>query len=181
MQAPLEMLSLTLDQRRQLLEETADKVGGKVALGRRLGYQDGSFVGQMIRGERPVSESTLRRLSGIHAAREIALRMSGSKSEVLQPYEPATRGAGNLSSPADLDAILASRLSSMRPAKWAMARALLDLIVSSPSGQHEALAELQKLLEEQPWDGVTERRTGPSDRRHSVERDSAPEGKRSAG
>lgn len=180
MQVPLEMLSLTLDQRRQLLEETADKVGGKVALGRRLGYKDGSFVGQMIRGERPVSENTLARLGSIHAARQIAVTMSG-KSQALQLSEPAPQSTFPGATQPDLDANLASRLSSMRPAKWAMARALLDLIVANPSGQHEALAELQKLLEEQPWDGVTERRSGPPDRRQSAARYIEPGGKRNAG
>lgn len=38
--------------------------GNKAALGRALGYRDGAFVGQMLRGERPISEKTI---SQIHA------------------------------------------------------------------------------------------------------------------
>lgn len=38
--------------------------GNKAALGRALGYRDGAFVGQMLRGERPISEKTI---SEIHA------------------------------------------------------------------------------------------------------------------
>jgi len=37
----------------------AKKIGGQAALGRALGYKDGAFVGQMIRGERPVTEKTV--------------------------------------------------------------------------------------------------------------------------
>lgn len=33
--------------------------GGKAPAGRRLGYKDGAFVGQMLRGERPITEKTV--------------------------------------------------------------------------------------------------------------------------
>lgn len=46
--------------RRARLQELADKVGGKAALGRLLGYRDGAFVRQMIAGERPITEKTIR-------------------------------------------------------------------------------------------------------------------------
>jgi hypothetical protein len=48
--------------RRKRLEEAATKAGGKAALGRLLGFKDGAFVGQMIRGERPVTEDTVANL-----------------------------------------------------------------------------------------------------------------------
>jgi phage repressor protein C with HTH and peptisase S24 domain len=41
------------------LAEMAANEGGKAALGRKLGYRDGAFVGQMLRGERPVTEKTV--------------------------------------------------------------------------------------------------------------------------
>lgn len=41
------------------LAELAKREGGNAALGRRLGYKDGAFIGQMLRGERPVSEKTV--------------------------------------------------------------------------------------------------------------------------
>ncbi|MDP9902632.1 S24 family peptidase [Variovorax ginsengisoli] len=50
--------------RRARLEQLADKLGGKATLGRKLGYKDGAFVGQMIRGERPITEKTL---AAVHA------------------------------------------------------------------------------------------------------------------
>lgn len=36
--------------------------GSKAAMGRRLGYRDGSFVGQMLRGDKPITETTWARL-----------------------------------------------------------------------------------------------------------------------
>jgi hypothetical protein len=48
--------------RRDRLAAAAAKCGGKAALGRLLGYKDGAFVGQMLRGERPVTEDTVEKL-----------------------------------------------------------------------------------------------------------------------
>ncbi|WP_279212645.1 S24 family peptidase [Delftia acidovorans] len=45
--------------RAQRLEALAAKEGGKAALGRRLGYRDGAFIGQMLRGDRPITEKTV--------------------------------------------------------------------------------------------------------------------------
>jgi hypothetical protein len=52
------------DHRRKRLADAAEKAGGKAALGRLLGYTDGAFVGQMLRGERPVKEDTVLKLEG---------------------------------------------------------------------------------------------------------------------
>lgn len=49
----------------QRLEDLARREGGKAALGRKLGYKDGAFVGQMLRGERPVSEKTVHAVHSI--------------------------------------------------------------------------------------------------------------------
>jgi len=46
--------------RRKRMSDLADHVGGKAALGRLLGYKDGAFVRQMIAGERPITEKTIR-------------------------------------------------------------------------------------------------------------------------
>jgi len=48
--------------RRKRLDAASEKAGGKAALGRLLGYKDGAFVGQMLRGERPVTEETVLKL-----------------------------------------------------------------------------------------------------------------------
>lgn len=46
--------------RRERLSALADKVGGKAPLGRLLGYKDGAFVRQMIAGERPITDKTIK-------------------------------------------------------------------------------------------------------------------------
>ena len=43
----------------QRLAAMVDREGGKAAAGRKLGYKDGAFVGQMLRGERPITEKTV--------------------------------------------------------------------------------------------------------------------------
>lgn len=53
-------MSNAIDEfRRERLSALAERVGGKAALGKLLGYQDGAFVGQMIKGHRPISEKTV--------------------------------------------------------------------------------------------------------------------------
>lgn len=45
--------------RKLRLQAMVDKEGGQAATGRKLGYRDGAFVGQMLRGERVISEKTV--------------------------------------------------------------------------------------------------------------------------
>ena len=45
--------------RMQRLAAMVEREGGKAAAGRKLGYRDGAFVGQMLRGERPITEKTV--------------------------------------------------------------------------------------------------------------------------
>lgn len=47
------------DWRVSRLQAMVEREGGKASTGRRLGYRDGAFVGQMLRGERPVTEKTI--------------------------------------------------------------------------------------------------------------------------
>jgi len=58
-----------LGWRRERLQALADKLGGNAALGRLLGYRDGAFVGQMIKGSRPISEKTIAAIHEMHEAR----------------------------------------------------------------------------------------------------------------
>lgn len=51
--------------RRQRLEALAGKRGGNASLGRELGYKDGAFVGQMIKGLRPITEKTIERAEAL--------------------------------------------------------------------------------------------------------------------
>lgn len=48
-----------MEWRRTRLLALAEKHGGNAALGRLLGYKDGAMVGQMLRGERPITEKTV--------------------------------------------------------------------------------------------------------------------------
>lgn len=41
------------------LAAMVEREGGKAPAGRKLGYKDGAFVGQMLRGERPITEKTV--------------------------------------------------------------------------------------------------------------------------
>lgn len=52
--------------------------GKNAALGRRLGYADGSFIGQMRRQEKPVSESIMEKLLAIPEAKRITPRPGGA-------------------------------------------------------------------------------------------------------
>jgi hypothetical protein len=55
--------------RRTRLEALANKLGGKATLGRKLGYRDGAFVGQMLSGLRPITEKTIRAAEAIPGCR----------------------------------------------------------------------------------------------------------------
>lgn len=46
------------------LAAMVEREGGKAPAGRKLGYKDGAFVGQMLRGERPITEKTV---NAVHA------------------------------------------------------------------------------------------------------------------
>lgn len=54
------------DYYRERLQALADKFGGNALLGRALGYADGAFVGQMLRGDRPITEKTRRKAESLH-------------------------------------------------------------------------------------------------------------------
>jgi hypothetical protein len=55
-----DMDQISDEWRKKRMSELADRMGGKAALGRMLGYKDGAFVRQMIAGERPITEKTIR-------------------------------------------------------------------------------------------------------------------------
>lgn len=48
------------------LRVAARKSGGNASLGRRLGYKDGAYIGQMLRGERPITEHVMMKISSLH-------------------------------------------------------------------------------------------------------------------
>lgn len=74
--------------RRERLEAAAEKAGGKAALGRLLGYQDGAFVGQMLRGERLIKEDTVLKLESKPGFKAwFGERMAPVGPQALSPLE----------------------------------------------------------------------------------------------
>lgn len=61
----------TEDYRRTRLQAFVDEKfeGSKAGLGRALGYRDGAFVGQMLRGERAISEKTIAQIHHLAGGR----------------------------------------------------------------------------------------------------------------
>lgn len=55
--------------RRNRLQEMAVKFGSNAELGRKLGYADGAYVRQMIAGERPITEKTIRKAEALPECR----------------------------------------------------------------------------------------------------------------
>lgn len=55
-------LLLNSDERIKRLKMASERVGGDAELGRMLGYKDGAFVGQMLRGDKPITEKTVKKL-----------------------------------------------------------------------------------------------------------------------
>lgn len=58
-------------------------------LGRRLGYKDGSLVGQFLRGERPISEGTEEKMLKLPETKLIPTEIGGAKPAVAQPVSQA--------------------------------------------------------------------------------------------
>ena len=62
----VQMAQLLDDSERQKrLKMACDRMGGTAKLGRMLGYTSGSYVSQMISGERPITEKTIKALLDI--------------------------------------------------------------------------------------------------------------------
>jgi hypothetical protein len=83
-------LPRTPEDRIQCIRNAAAKVGGNAALGRALGYRDGAFVGQMLRGERPVTEKTLLAMRAIRQLADLFTRPDQSQRPIqLRPAQPS--------------------------------------------------------------------------------------------
>lgn len=142
-------ISLTQEQRKARLAAAAERVGGKASLGKRLGYQDGSFVGQMIRGDRPITEKTLDALLNI---REVADLFSSSwpapvvvDPAPLHTHEPSQSYPARPSLQEALPVVLGA-LAQLPALRWASVRAQLELLVQHPAMLDDAVAELLQLL-----------------------------------
>lgn len=102
-------LLMSDEQRRERLDRAAERVGGKAELGRKLGYKDGHFVGQMIRGGRPITEKTIRALLAIREVADLfawhAGTPEGAAIGFVMPandelnFDPASKPGKNRSQP----------------------------------------------------------------------------------
>ncbi|MBA9854460.1 hypothetical protein DEE91_00915 [Ralstonia pickettii] len=80
----------------QRLKAAVDKVadGNVTAFGKRLGYKDGAFVRQMLSGNRPVSEKTIRTIEELPGMSQWffrPLKLPSLSSEVAWALEEADR------------------------------------------------------------------------------------------
>lgn len=64
-------LMFSAEERIKRLQLASERVGGDAALGRMLGYYDGAFVGAMLRGTRPISEKTIRKMLEIRSLADL--------------------------------------------------------------------------------------------------------------
>lgn len=66
-----------IEWRKRRLEAFAKKAGGNKSAGQKLGYKDGAFVGQMIKGERPITEKTIAKIHSLSGFENWFLEVSG--------------------------------------------------------------------------------------------------------
>lgn len=126
--------------RLRALLDHPDFGGSKAALGRALGYQDGSLVGQMLRGERPITEKTVDRIVTMSGG-----RYRGWFSEV--PQVAAVEACGVTAHVVSCLAALSNQLRALAPSDQSIATAALAAWV-----QHgcpiESVPRLEALLGE---------------------------------
>jgi len=125
----------------QRLQALAEKVGGKTALGRKLGYQNGAFVSQMIQGHRPISEKTI---FAIH-------QLPGCRGwfDSATDTHPAMMGASSTLLAQSLEIIVAA-LRQADDLTRDQAAPLLAHLVKTPERAPEIVPRLSALLDRPP-------------------------------
>jgi len=126
--------------RAQRLQALAEKVGGKTALGRKLGYQNGAFISQMILGHRPISEKTI---FAIH-------QLPGCKGwfDSSPDSHPAIMGSSSNPLPHSLE-VIAAALRQSDDLVRDQASPLLAHLVKTPERAPEIIPRLSALLDNQ--------------------------------
>jgi len=84
--------------RKERLRALAEKFGGKAELGRKLGHRDGAYVGQMLSGDRPITEKLILKVEALPGYRgwfsqdasspkgEVFERLSTEEKELLRHW-----------------------------------------------------------------------------------------------
>lgn len=105
------------------LRAAIDKLteGNITAFGKRLGYRDGAYIGQMLRGERPISEKTIRAVEALPGLsrwfeRGLKLKVLGNEEPAEEnPYPDLTASEEAAVREAELRAIAESKGFPARP------------------------------------------------------------------
>ena len=151
-------LLLSNEERVKRLKIACERMGGKAALGRALGYKDGAFVGQMLRGDRPITEKTMAALLGIQKVADLfsfAAHSGGFTLAANSDTLPA--GAGEPSPSRQEDAaseftlaqalqVVAEALQDVDEMTRETAAALLSNLAKAPGNQPNIAAAMQALL-----------------------------------
>lgn len=135
------MVSPPPDQeaRRKLLQAAAKRLGGNARLGRKLGYYDGAFIGQMLRGERPISEKTVEALRSVPQIRDLLANATSILGYVPADAAPASGPAA----PALIDALPVVLDALAAAPERAELRSLLPLLADTDAPAYrQRLAEL---------------------------------------
>lgn len=133
--------------------------GNKAALGRRLGYRDGSFVGQMLRGEKPITEITWARLCDL---REVRPFLGAQTPMYALPHHVRDQEARYLSG----DSRLALAVSQRQPIVTPRTLVWEDLVIEDVQGQFvlvivgDALAPHYMPGQSGIWEACSEGRPG---------------------
>lgn len=63
--------------------------GNQTELGRRLGYKDGSLIGQYLRATRPITEATELRMAALPEAKTLLAHIGAAETPLAQPVSQA--------------------------------------------------------------------------------------------
>lgn len=77
----------SVDRRLALLKALLDGPfeDNHAELGRRLGYKDGSIIGQWLRGDRPITEASEEKITALPESRRLVLKHGEGETRVAQP------------------------------------------------------------------------------------------------
>lgn len=161
-------LLLSNEERVRRLDIACERMGGKAALGRALGYKDGAFVGQMLRGDRPITEKTIAALLAIQKVSDLfsfTAHAEGLASSANGDVSAA--GAGESSASRQEVASKVTLVQALQVVAEALqdademtreaAAALLSNLAKAPSSQPNIAAAMQALLHFSSGRGVETR------------------------
>jgi hypothetical protein len=121
--------------------------GNKAALGRALGYKDGAFVGQMLRGARPITEKTVEQVQGLLVGRGW-FAGDGAKAVVVATMANEERASFNVVTLESAVARIAQHLVEVDTYNPATAISLFSILANDPTMHEIVVAGLKSLKPE---------------------------------